>query len=78
MLTLTLDPAETSVEQVRRRLGLEPGQLDADFGVVEVDPAQHKYAVLVDGQVAARLRGSRGVEGPFSNPRIDPFGPPQA
>jgi hypothetical protein len=78
MLTLTLDPAEASVEEVQRKLGLEPSQLDADFGVVEVDPAQHKYAVLVDEEVATRLAGTRGVEGPFANPPIEPFGPPEA
>jgi hypothetical protein len=77
MFTLTLDPAEASVEQVRRRLGLSGDELDADFGVVELDPAQHRYAVLVDEEAAARVEGMPGVEGPFANPRIEPFGPPR-
>jgi hypothetical protein len=76
MLTLTLDPAEATVEGVRRKLGLDEEALDSDFGVVAVDPDNHRYAVMVDDEVAARVAGTRGVEGPFANPRIEPFGPP--
>jgi hypothetical protein len=76
MLTLTLDPAEATAEGVRRKLGLDEGALDTDFGVVAVDPDHHRYAVMVDEEVAARVGGTRGVEGPFANPPIEPFGPP--
>ena len=78
MLTLTLDRAEATVDGVRRQLGLDEGALDPDFGVVEVDPENHRYAVMVDEDTASRVAGKRGVEGPFSNPRIEPFGPPEA
>ena len=27
--------------------------------------------------VAAKLQGHEGVAGPFSNPKIEPFGPPK-
>jgi hypothetical protein len=76
MLTLQLDPSKASKEHVSRRL--DGAELDPDFGVVEIDPAAHKYAVLVDEDVAQRVQGSSGVEGPFSNPRIEPFGTPQS
>jgi hypothetical protein len=78
MLTLQLDPTEASEEHVRRKLELDDGALDPEFGVVEIDPAEHKYAVLVDEDVAERVQGAPQVEGPFSNPRIEPFGPPQS
>jgi hypothetical protein len=78
MLTLELDPAEASEEHVRRKLDLKAEELDPEFGVVELDPALRRYAVLVDEAVAARVQGTSGVEGPFSNPRIEPFGPPQS
>jgi hypothetical protein len=78
MLTLQLDPSEASEEDVRRKLDLDDQALDPAFGVVEIDPAQHKYAVLVEEDVAERVQGSPEVEGPFSNPQIEPFGPPQS
>jgi hypothetical protein len=78
LLTLQLDPAEASAQAVRRKLELDEEQFDPEFGVVEIDPVQHKYAVLVEEDVAAKLEGAPDVEGPFSNPRIEPFGPPQA
>ena len=76
MLTLQLDPSEASEKHVRDKL--EGAELDPDFGVVEIDPAAHKYAVLVDQDVADRVQGTTGVEGPFSNPRIEPFGTPRS
>jgi hypothetical protein len=78
MLTVTLDPADASLDQVRRALDLSADEVDDDFGVVEVDPKEHRYAVLVDEGAAARVPDAAGVEGPFSNPRIEPFGPPDA
>ena len=78
MLTLQLDPAEASAEHVRRKLKLDDAALDPDFGVVEIDPAGHKYAVLVDEDVAENIQGTADVKGPFSNPRIEPFGPPES
>jgi hypothetical protein len=77
-LTITLTPAEASPERVRRKLGLSESELDRDFGVVEIDRAHHQYAVLVDDCAAERVKGASGVEGPFSNPRIEPFGPPRS
>jgi hypothetical protein len=76
MFSLTLDPAEASVGKVQRKLGLSGEELDRDFGVVELDPAAHRYAVLVDEEAVPRLQDAPGVEGPFANPRIEPFGPP--
>jgi hypothetical protein len=78
MLTVTLDPADASLDHVRRALDLNANEVDHDFGVVEVDPDNHRYAVLVDEAAAARVQDAVGVEGPFSNPRIEPFGPPDA
>lgn len=76
LLTLTLDPADATADGVRRALGLDERALDPDFGVVAVDPDNHRYAVMVDEDAAERVAGTRGVEGPFANPRIEPFGPP--
>ena len=77
MLTLELDPQEATVSRVAVRLGLEPGEIDAEFGVVAIDPDNHLYTVLVEERASERVAGQPGVEGPFSNPRIEPFGPPR-
>jgi len=77
MLTLTLEPGEATLEAAARKLGLEERELDPDFGVVEIDPAAHRYTVLVDEGAAEQASRVPGVEGPYANPRIEPFGPPQ-
>jgi hypothetical protein len=77
MMTVELDPEEATVAKAAERLGVEPDRIDAEFGVVSIDPEQNLYTVLVDEQVAAGAAGRPGVEGPFSNPRIEPFGPPR-
>ena len=44
--------------------------LDASFGVITVDPRRGLHTVLVHGEVPEGL--ARGLQGPFSNPRIEP------
>jgi hypothetical protein len=77
MLTVELGPEPPPLEEVARRLGVRPDQLDRAFGTPLIDPSRHRYAVLVDADAADAAAASAGVEGPYSNPRIEPFGPPQ-
>jgi hypothetical protein len=78
MMTVELDPQAASVEAAAERLGVDPAQIDREFGVVSIDPEHHLYTVLVDEQAASGAEARPGVEGPFSNPRIEPFGPPRS
>lgn len=72
-----LERAPTLAE-VQSRYGLSSDDLDAEFGVIEVDPQEHVYTVLVDERAAAKITGgSATASGPFANPPIQPFGPPQ-
>lgn len=75
-LTVRLGPEPPALDDVARRMGLRPDQLDRDFGVVLIDPARHLYAVLADEDAAAGAAGTEGVRGPYADPRIEPLGPP--
>lgn len=52
-----------------------PNRSIREFGVVEIDPSDHAYSILVDSAVAFGMAGweRRNVEGPYSNPEIAPF-----
>lgn len=76
-MTVELEAGAATVEAAAERLGVDPSQIDAEYGVVSVDPDLHLYAVLVDEVVASTAAERPGVAGPFSNPRIEPFGPPR-
>ena len=73
------DPAS-----VQARFGIAPGEMDARFGVVLIDPADDLYSIQLTPEAAervsskwARASGSK-VQGPYSNPVIEPFGTPSA
>jgi hypothetical protein len=77
MLTVKLDAAEATVEGARTKLGLGAGDLDPGFGVVPIDPDHDLYAVLVEDTVAERADPTGLAGGPYSNPKIEPMGPPR-
>lgn len=77
MVTLHLDPSEATLPKVRAKYRLRDKDIDHDFGVVSVSPEKNLYAILVDEKVAGRIEGREGVVGAFSNPKIEPFGPPK-
>jgi hypothetical protein len=59
ILQLQLPPDEATISSVRRKLHLAPDQIDAEFGVRRVRPPHDVFAVKVDSDVAAKLRGER-------------------
>jgi hypothetical protein len=79
MMTLRSPAGPPSLAAIRERYGLRPEDLDERFGVVPIDPVDHAYTILVERDVVSRIVPGQGweVEGPFSNPRIEPFGPPR-
>lgn len=76
-MTVRLDPEEVSLTAVQEKLGVDADQIDTSFGVVSIDPDQDLYAVMVEEDLAARAAEQDGVEGPFSDPGIEAFGPIQ-
>lgn len=66
-----------SLEEVAAELGLPLEACDPAFGVIAVDPDRGTYAIRVDrDRVPGKLADDPRVKGPFSDPRIAPFGPP--
>lgn len=78
LLTTTLEPLHANPADAARRLNVAEGAVDPDFGVVSIDPVANLYAVLVDEASAHAAAQLPGVEGPFSNPQIETFGPPRS
>lgn len=80
LFTVELKPKEANLKGVRALLGIAPEQIDEEFGVVSIDPDRSLYTVLIDEGVVpglgAQLNERAVVKGPFSNPRIEGFGPP--
>ena len=79
MVTIHGPDTPPTIADVRDRYGLSQDEIDASFGVVEIDPDEQVYTVLVEEEAAAKIQSNDEwrTEGPFSNPRIEPFGPPE-
>lgn len=79
MITIEGPEAAPTVEQLQARYHLAAADIDPEFGVVEIDPEQHVYTILVEEAAAGKITSDNRwkVHGPFSNPRIEPFGPPE-
>jgi hypothetical protein len=77
MLTLQSSQGAPSVDEIERQFGLSQNEIDRQFGVVEVDDLTHEYTILVEESAVPRIQSTDkwSVKGPFSNPRIAPFGP---
>lgn len=80
MVTIQAPEGPPTLDAVIERYQLGPDDIDSDFGVVEIDPADHLYVILVEPDAATRIKPADGWDtaGPYSNPRIAPFGPPEA
>ena len=76
LMTVEL-PGGASLDAAAARLGVAPEDLDAEYGVVPIDPEHHLYSVMAEERAIAGTGARPGTEGPFSNPRIEPFGPPE-
>lgn len=81
LVQFRLPPGPETLAVAAKRLGVQVSALDASYGVVATDPADRLFTALVRSeladQVATRLCGGDQLEGVFSNPRIEPFDPPQ-
>ena len=78
MMTLVGSEDPPTIEQAAKKLGTPVSALDSDFGVVLVDNKRWIYTVRVDAAaLPAEQNQNEGVSGPFSDPKIAPFGLPE-
>jgi hypothetical protein len=57
-------------------LGVDVSAVDTAFGVVPIDPENGKYAVQVRASAVSNSgKTADGFNGPYSNPRIEGYGP---
>lgn len=78
---------------IKAEYGLNDNEVDPAFGVVLIDPRDSTYAIRVDEKAVEKLkpggapesmeagpltygRGGK-MKGPYSDPRIEPTGPPR-
>jgi hypothetical protein len=74
LYTVKLAASEATIEGARAKLALRPEQIDPSFGVVNVDPDNDLYAVMIDSSVVDESSRNKDLSGPFSNPKIETFG----
>jgi hypothetical protein len=79
MVTIQSPKGTPDLDSIKRRYGLSDDEIDKNFGVVEIDPEDHTYTILVDEKAAGKVTSTADwkVMGTYSNPRIEAFGPPQ-
>ena len=73
------------LDQVAERFSIPKEAIDAEFGVIVTDEVEQFCTVLVPTDIAEKMNEQLGRgtpegspdEGSFSNPRIEPFGPPE-
>ena len=61
-----------TLKQIAKKYGFKTNDIDPDFGVVEIDPQDNLYSILVE-EDAVEPKDSKDIKGPFSNLRIEPF-----
>jgi hypothetical protein len=75
-MTIQSEDGPPTLEAAARQLGVRVEAVDADFGVIPIDPKRGLYSVQVDAsQLPPEPVGKGPYRGPFSSPRIEPFGP---
>jgi hypothetical protein len=76
LMTVKSPTEVPSLESAATILRVSPSEMDTSFGVVPIDPEKGLYAVQVRARaLVSRQNSGAQFDGPFSNPRIEGFGP---
>ncbi|GAA0991902.1 hypothetical protein GCM10009555_080050 [Acrocarpospora macrocephala] len=77
LITVRLTRGAT-MDLALRKLGLTKQDVDLGYGLIPLDPDKGSYGMRVTPEAAAKLAAEgHDFEGPWSDPRIEPFGPPR-
>ena len=78
MLTIRTKGERPTLDLLRARYGLTEEEIDTSFGIVAIDPEEDMFTILILERVASKVQSDSewDVKGPYSNPQIEPFGPP--
>jgi hypothetical protein len=63
------------LRQIAEKLHIVETDLDPEFGVVLIDPDKQQYCIMIDAEVLKKIDPDSEIQGPFSNPRIEPMDP---
>ena len=64
-----------TIDALLRTYQIKEAEIDQDFGIIEIDPENKLYAIMVEAEVAGRLSNYEGdLKGPYANVRIEPMG----
>jgi hypothetical protein len=79
LMTIQWPEGQPTLEDLQKLFSLAGDEIDPSFGVIEVDPIDHIFTFLVEEASVTKIqpKANLRIAGPFSNPRIEPFGPPQ-
>lgn len=76
MVTVDLDTNTDNREYAAKAIGVPVRAIDPEHGVMILNPAIHRYVVMVDAEAFRDRRATDyAVGGPFSNPSIGTFEP---
>jgi hypothetical protein len=76
LMTVTGANGPPTLEAAAAELGVTIEDIDSSFGIVLVDPQRGLYCVQVRAdRLPAEAGAGEPYRGPFSNPKIAPFGP---
>ncbi len=65
------------LNEIMTEFSLQSDEIDQEFGVQLIDPVASDYCILVEEEALKKIDSQYDIEGPFSNPTIDTFGPPE-
>ena len=73
LMTVSIEKADASLSEAAASLGVSSVDLDEGFGLVPIDLDRGLYAVKVRHDALPSADGAK-FRGPYSDPKIAPFG----